>query len=200
MRKWLPLFVIIGAILLVMMWFANAYNSFIVLGENVDTTWAQVENQYQRRYDLIPNLVETVKGVAAQEKEVFTGVAEARAKVGQFTVTPEILNNPQAFAQFQAAQGELSSALSRLLATVESYPQLKSNENFLALQDQLEGTENRIATERGRFNEAAREYNIKAKAIPGRFLVSLFGLDAEKALFTATNGAASAPQVQFDSN
>lgn len=200
MKKWLPLFIIIGVILLVMLWFTSTYNSFVTLGENVTTSWAQVENQYQRRYDLIPNLVETVKGVAAQEKDVFIGVADARAKVGQFTVTPEILNDPQAFAQFQAAQGELSSALTRLLVTVESYPALKSNENFLALQDQLEGTENRIATERGRFNEAARDYNVKAKAIPGRFVVSMFGLDQEKALFTSTNGAATAPQVQFDTN
>ncbi len=190
--------VVIGVIVLIALWLVSSFNSFIRLGENVNTAWAQVENQYQRRYDLIPNLVKTVEGIASQERAVFQGVADARAKVGQFTVTPEILANPEAFAQFQNIQGELSSALTRLLATVENYPTLRSNENFLALQNQLEGTENRISVERKRFNDETRAYNIKAKAIPGRWLVGMFGLESEKVLFEAIAGADKAPAVEFN--
>ncbi len=187
-----------GILLVVVMWLVGTYNSFVNLNENVSTAWAQVENQYQRRYDLIPNLVSTVQGIAKQEQAVFNGVAEARAKVGQLTVTPEVLANPQLFQQFQQAQGELSSALSRLLAVSENYPVLKSNENFMALQNQLEGTENRIATERMRYNEVVRTYNVRAKAIPGVFFVSLFGFDKERQLFEATEGANQAPKVEFN--
>jgi LemA protein len=191
------LLVIAGAVLLVLLWLGGSYNSFIKLGEETTAAWAQVENQYQRRFDLIPNLVETVKGIANQEKQVFLGVTEARAKVGQLAMTKDVLNDPEAFVKFQELQGELSTALSRLLATVENYPSLKSNENFLALQDQLEGTENRVAVERMRFNEAAKTYNIKAKSIPGVWLVSIFGLDKTKALFESAEGAETAPKVDF---
>lgn len=187
-----------GILVVIVMWLVGTYNSFVGLNENVSTAWAQVENQYQRRYDLIPNLVATVEGVAKQEQAVFTGVAEARAKVGQMTVTPEVLANPQLFEKFQQAQGELSSALSRLMAVSENYPVLKSNENFMALQTQLEGTENRIATERMRYNDVVKTYNVRAKGIPGVFFVSLFGFDKERQLFQATEGANTAPNVQFD--
>ncbi len=187
-----------GILLVIVMWLVGTYNSFVTLNEDVSTAWAQVENQYQRRYDLIPNLVSTVQGIANQEQAVFQGVAEARAKVGQITVTPEVLSNPQLFQQFQQAQGELSSALSRLLVAVEAYPTLRSNENFMALQTQLEGTENRISTERMRYNEVVRAYNIRAKAIPGVFFVSIFGFDKERQLFEAAQGAESAPKVEFN--
>ena len=195
--KNLPLWIVLGVLLLLVLWLVGAYNGFVRLNEGVATAWSQVENQYQRRFDLVPNLVETVKGIAQQEQSVFLGVTQARAQVGQLTVTPELLSNPQAFARFEAAQDSLSSALSRLLAVAENYPQIKSNENFLALQSQLEGTENRIATERMRFNEAVQLYNIRAKAIPGRWLVGVFGFDSAKALFKAVEGAAVPVRVNF---
>ncbi len=187
----------LGVIVVIALWLVGAYNSFIRLGEDVNTQLSQVESQYQRRYDLIPNLVETVKGFASHETELFQGVAEARARVGQIKMTPELLKDPEAFNQFQQAQGELSTFLGRLMAVSESYPELKSDQNFLALQKQLEGTENRIATERMRYNELVKKYNIKAKGIPGRWLVGLFGLDPEKPLFKADQGAEKAPEVKF---
>ena len=196
-KKWLPWAIVAAVALLVILWLVGSYNGFIRLGEDVNTAWAQVENQYQRRLDLIPNLVATVQGIANQERTVFTQVTEARAKVGQLTVTPEVLTNPEAFAAFQSAQGELSSALTRLMATVENYPTLRSQENFLALQSQLEGTENRISVERKRFNDSARVYNVKAKSIPSVWLVGLFNVDAEKQLFAADEGAENAPAVDF---
>lgn len=195
MKKFLPLLVVLGLVVVVALWLVGYYNLFIRLGEEVNTAWSQVENQYQRRFDLIPNLVDTVKGIAQQEQKVFKDVTEARSKVGQMNISPELLNNPEAFSQFQAAQGELSGALSRLLVTVEAYPDLKSNQNFLELQNQLEGTENRIAVERGRFNESAKIYNVKSKGIPGMWLVSLFGLDKEKQLFKSDEGANKAPKI-----
>lgn len=195
--KNLQLWVVLGVLVLLVLWLVGAYNGFVRLNEGVNTAWSQVENQYQRRFDLVPNLVETVKGIAQQERAVFLGVTEARARVGQLTVTPELLSNPQLFSQFQATQDSLSSALSRLLAVAENYPQIKSNENFLALQSQLEGTENRIATERMRFNEAVQAYNIRAKGIPGRWLVGIFGFDGARALFEAVEGAATPVQVNF---
>lgn len=196
-KKWAPWIIALGALLLIVLWFVSSYNNFIRLGENVDTAWAQVDNQYQRRYDLIPNLVSTVQGIAVQEQKVFLGVTEARAKVGQMTVSKEVLSDPALFSKFQSAQGELGSALSRLLVAVENYPNLKSNENFLALQSQLEGTENRISVERKRFNEESRAYNIKAKGIPGLWLVSWFGLDKDKQLFESAEGAETVPVVDF---
>lgn len=191
------LWLIIGAVGVIIMWLVGTYNNFILLGENANTAWAQVENQYQRRFDLIPNLVETVKGISEQEQALFIGVSEARAKAGQTNVNP---GDAASLAQFQAAQGELSSALSRLLVTVEQYPELKSNENFLQLQSQLEGTENRISTERMRYNDVAKEYNVKARSIPGVWFVSIFALDREKGLFESVEGADSAPKVDFNLN
>lgn len=186
---------IIGVILLVM-WGISVYNNLVAAEQNVLKQWSQVENQYQRRADLIPNLVNTVKGYANFEKEVLTQVTEARTRVGQFNVTPEVLNDPQAFEKFQSVQGDLSSALSRLLAVVENYPELKANENFLQLQAQLEGTENRIAVERKRFNEAVQEYNTMIKRFPASMLAGMFGF-REKQYFKAVQGAEVPPKVEF---
>jgi LemA protein len=191
---------ILGAVvilgLLVVGWLTGMYNSLVKLDESVSQSWAQVQNQYQRRLDLIPNLVETVKGYATHEKDVFTEVAEARASVGKLVVTPEVLNNPQTFQKFQQAQGELSSALSRLLAVAENYPQLKANENFLQLQNQLEGTENRITTERRRFNEVVQEYNVRVRTFPTSIFAGMFGF-GQKQYFQAEPGAEKAPKVKF---
>jgi LemA protein len=177
-------------------WITGVYNSLVKLDETVNQTWAQVQNQYQRRLDLIPNLVEVVKGYAAHEREVFEKVAEARSNVGKLQVTPEILNNPQIFQQFQQAQAGLSGALSRLLAVAENYPQLKANENFLQLQAQLEGTENRIAVERRRFNEVVQQYNIRVRTFPTTMFASMFGF-GQKQYFQAEAGSEKAPQVKF---
>lgn len=177
----------------------GSYNSLISAEESVEAAWSQVENVYQRRADLIPNLVETVKGAANFEQETLTGVVEARAKATQVTaqLTPEAINDPQALERFQAAQGELSSALSRLLVTIERYPELKANQNYLALQSQLEGSENRIAVERGRYNEVARDFNTRIRRIPGKFVAAFAGLE-RKAYFEAQEGAEEAPAVRFD--
>lgn len=172
------------------------YNRFVTLDEQVGEAWAQVENVYQRRMDLIPNLVETVKGVANFEKETYLAVADARAKAGQVTLSKDLLADLSAFARFEQAQGALSSALSRLLVTVERYPELKANENFRDLQSQLEGTENRIAVERRRFNQAVRAYNTAIKRFPGRLIASLFGFE-ERPYFKADEGAEKAPKVKF---
>ena len=177
-------------------WATGMYNSLIRLDEQTKQAWSQVQNQYQRRADLIPNLVEVVKGYATHEREVFTQVADARASVGRLNVTPDVLNNPQAFQRFQAAQGELSSALSRLLAVAENYPQLKANENFLQLQAQLEGTENRIATERRRFNEVVQDYNVRIRTFPTSVFAGIFGF-GQKQYFQAEPGSEKAPQVRF---
>lgn len=187
--------ILIGLFLLVS-WGISVYNNMISLEQQVTQQWAQVENQYQRRADLIPNLVNTVKGYADFEKEVLTQVTEARAKVGQFNITPEVLNDPAAFEKFQNVQGELSSALSRLLAVVENYPELKANENFLQLQAQLEGTENRISVERKKFNESVQEFNTTIKRFPASFLAGIFGF-TEKQYFKAIQGADIPPKVEF---
>jgi LemA protein len=178
------------------MWGMGAYNGMVTRDEQVSSAWSQVESQYQRRADLIPNLVATVQGFAAQEKSVLLGVTEARAKVGQMTVTKEVLEDPQAFARFQAAQDGLSSALSRLLVVTENYPNLKSDQNFLNLQTQLEGTENRIAVERRRYNEVVQQYNTGIRRFPGSLVAGLTGFH-EKQYFTAKEGAENAPKVQF---
>ena len=192
--------VVLGAIAVVVlgvfMWGVGVNNRLVTLDEGVRSAWSQVENQYQRRADLIPNLVETVKGYANQEQDVFIGVAEARAKVSQMTVTKEVLEDPQAFAKFQAAQDQLGSALSRLLVVSENYPQLKSNENFLSLQTQLEGTENRITVERKRFNDVVQSYNTTIRQFPVSFIASFRGF-REKAYFQAKEGSENAPQVKF---
>jgi LemA protein len=178
----------------------HSYNSLVSLDQAVRAQWGQVENVYQRRADLIPNLVETVKGAAAFEKDTFTAVAEARSRAGQITAqgAQKLLTDPQAFQQFQQAQGQLSSALSRLLAVSERYPDLKATAGFRDLQAQLEGTENRIAVERMRFNEAAQAYNARRQRFPTVLVASLFGERfKEKPYFTAQQGAEVAPKVKF---
>jgi len=195
-KGWIVLIVVLVVLLMIYSFFKNNYNALVTLEENVNQSWAQVGNQYQRRADLIPNLVETVKAYAAHEKETFAAVTEARAKVGQLTVTPEVLNNPEAFAKFQQVQGEISSVLTRLMAVSENYPQLKANENFLALQSQLEGTENRISVERKRFNESVQGYNTTIRRFPTNMLAGMFGFE-KKLYFEAQPGAETAPAVKF---
>ncbi|HVZ88250.1 MAG TPA: LemA family protein [Polyangia bacterium] len=178
----------------------GSYNKLVGLSQAVDGQWAQVENAYQRRADLVPNLVETVKGAANFEKGTLTAVTEARAKVGQVSAaaTEKITQDPEALKRFEQAQGGLSSALSRLLVVSESYPQLKATQNFRDLQVQLEGTENRIAVERMRFNEAAQAFNTARNRFPTVVMAGMFGSRfAEKTYFKAQDGAATAPQVHF---
>ena len=192
---------IIGIVVLVVVvgfvvWAVGINNQLVGLDQQVNATWAQVQNQYQRRADLIPNLVETVKGFAAQERGVLESVTQARARATGVQLTPEALNDPRAMERFQAAQRELSGALSRLLVTVERYPELKSNQNFLDLQKQLEGTENRIAVERKRFNDAVAAYNTRLKLFPGSIVARVTGF-APKAFFEAAPDAATPPRVKF---
>lgn len=196
MSKTAVFVVILAVVLIGIFWYIGTHNSLVTSEENVNGKWSQVENVYQRRLDLIPNLVETVKGYARQEEKVLTEVTELRSKVGQMNVSKDILNDPEAFKKFQAAQGELSSALSRLLVVTENYPELKSNENFLALQSQLEGTENRIAVERKRFTEAVQEFNASIRKFPASFVASIGGF-SKKAYFEADKGAEEAPKVKF---
>ncbi|MGB6307192.1 MAG: LemA family protein, partial [Steroidobacteraceae bacterium] len=174
------------------------YNTMQTQDEQIKAAWSEVLNQYQRRAELIPNLVNTVKGYAAQESSVLLGVTEARAKVGSIQATPELVNDPAAFAKFQAAQGELTSALSRLLVVTENYPQLKSDQNFRDLQAQLEGTENRIAVARNRYIKAVQDYNITVRSFPGNLTAMMFGYKP-KPNFTVENEAAisKAPSVDF---
>ena len=173
-------------------------NAIPTYDEQVKAAWSEVLNQYQRRTDLVPNLVETVKGYAKQEQTVLTEVTEARARVGQMQLPADILTNPEAFKQFQANQQALTGALSRLLAVSEAYPELKSNENFLALQSQLEGTENRIAVARGDFIEAVQRYNTELRTIPGRWWASMMYPDAKvRETFTIEDQAKQAPAVKF---
>ncbi len=191
------LVVLVLAVLIVGLYTAGVYNSLVKLDQSVQSQWAQVENQYQRRADLVPNLVETVKGAADFEKSTFTAVTEARAKVGQVQIAPGQLN-AQSFAKFQEAQDGLSSALSRLLVVMEKYPDLKATENFKTLQAQLEGTENRIAVERMRFNEAAQAFNTQRMSFPTVLIAGFFGSRfAEKPYFKAEAGAETAPKVKF---
>jgi LemA protein len=174
----------------------SGYNRVVKLDQGVAQAWSQVETQYQRRADLIPNLVETVKGAANFEQETLTRVIEARAKATQVQITPETLNDPQALQRFDQAQQELSSALSRLLVTVERYPELKANANYVALQDELAGTENRIANERRRFTESVQTYNTAVKSFPMNMLAGMFGF-GPKAYFEAAEGSTEAPKVNF---
>ena len=176
----------------------SGYNKLVSLDQGVSAQWSQVENVYQRRADLVPNLVETVKGAAGFEKDTMTQVTEARAQVGKVAVGKDVLNDPQAFQRFQQAQGQLSSALSRLLVVSERYPTLTATQNFRDLQAQLEGTENRIAVERQRFNEAAQAFNTKRNGFPTMILAGFFGARFnEKVYFQAQSGAQSAPSVKF---
>jgi len=184
--------VVIGFVL----WGVGVYNSLVSLDEGVTQAWSQVENQYQRRADLIPNLVNTVKGIADFEKETYTAVAQARASAGQIKLTPQMLSDPNAFSKFQAAQDNLGGALSRLMVTVERYPQLKANENFLQLQAQLEGTENRITVERRNYNKTVQEFNTKIRRFPANSLASIGGFTA-KQYFRAAKGADKVPEVKF---
>jgi LemA protein len=174
------------------------YNTMQTQDEQVKAAWAEVVNQYQRRTDLIPNLVETVKGFASQEQQVLLGVTNARARVGSIQATPELVNDPQAFARFQAAQGELTSALSRLLVVAENYPQLKSDANFRDLQAQLEGTENRIAVARNRYIKAVQDYNVTVRQFPSNLTAMLFGYK-DKPQFTVENEKeiSKPPKVDF---
>ena len=174
------------------------YNTLQTNDEQIKSGWSEVVNQYQRRADLIPNLVNTVKGFAAQEKEVLLGVTNARAKVGSIQATPELLNNPEAFAKFQAAQGELSGALSRLLLVSENYPQLKSDANFRDLQAQLEGTENRITAARNGYIKAVQEYNVTVRSFPSNLTAMVFGFKV-KPNFAVDNEKeiAMPPKVDF---
>lgn len=191
---------ILGGLLLVAIltigWGVGVYNKIVSADEGVKSAWSQVENQYQRRYDLIPNLVETVKGYAKQEKDVLIGVTEARASVGQMKVTPEVLHDPQAFQQFQRVQDGLGSALSRLMVVVEKYPDLKSNQNFLELQSQLEGTENRISVERRRFNETVQQFNVMIRRFPASMIAGFSGF-REAQYFKSIAGSENPPQVKF---
>lgn len=191
--KWI---VFIAVLALIFIWGVRQYNSMVSMDEGVTSAWSQVENVYQRRSDLIPNLVATVKGYASHESQTLTDVIEARAKATQIVVDPSDLD-PEDVAAFQKAQSELSGAIGRLLVSVEQYPDLKANENFLELQAQLEGTENRIAVERKKFNETAKEYNTGIRRFPANLIASMFDFE-KKGYFTAEEGAEKAPVVSFE--
>lgn len=195
MKKLLPWAIGLGVLAIIALWAVNSYNAFVAAEEEVESAWAQVENQYQRRADLVPNLVATVKGYAAHEQQTLEGVVEARAKATQITIDPAHAT-PEQLAAFQTAQGELSQALGRLLAVAENYPDLKANENFRDLQAQLEGTENRIAVARQLFNETAKSYNKTIRRFPNNILAGMFGFE-KKPYFEAEEGAAKAPKVEF---
>lgn len=186
---------VLGAIVVLALWAIPKYNGLVKEQENVEKAWGNVENVYQRRADLIPNLVETVKGYAKHEQETFEKVIEARANATSIKIDPSNIT-PEELQKYQAAQGEVTSALSRLIAVSESYPDLKANQNFLELQSQLEGTENRIAVERNKFNEAAQTYNTKRRTFPTNIVASIFGF-GEKPYFQAQEGADKAPKVDF---
>ncbi len=198
--KLLPVAIVVAILAIAGFACVGAYNNLVALDQAVQAQWGQVENVYQRRADLIPNLVATVKGVANFEKSTYIAVAQARSKVGQATAggTANAPSDPQAFARYQAAQDGLTAALSRLLVVVERYPDLKANQNFLDLQAQLEGTENRIAVERMRYNDAARTFNTTRQSFPTTIVAGFFGdRFALKPYFQAQPGAENAPKVQF---
>lgn len=195
MRKWLLIMTLFSTLILS----GCGYNTLQSTDEQIKASWAEVLNQYKRRADLVPNLVNVVKGFAAQEKEVLLGVTNARSKVGSIQATPELINDPEAFSQFQNAQGELSSALSRLLVVAENYPELKSDANFRDLQAQLEGTENRITVARNRYIKAVQEYNIVVRSFPTNLTAMAFGFQT-KPSFTVENEQeiSNAPKVDFN--
>jgi len=198
MAKWIGI-IVIGVLVVSGLSCIGSYNSLVSLDQQVQAQWGQVENVYQRRLDLVPNLVETVKGAAAFEKDTFTAVTEARAKASQTMVDPsKVVNDPAAFQRFQQSQDALSSALSRLTVVIERYPDLKATQNFRDLQAQLEGTENRIAVERKRFNETAQAFNTKRDSFPTVLVAGFFGTRFnEKSYFKAQEGAETAPKVKF---
>lgn len=196
MKKGLTVLLVVGAVVLgIFFWFQSSYNKMVKMDEGVQASWSQVENVYQRRADLIPNLVATVKGYAQHEQQTLEGVISARSKATQITVDPENLTSEE-LAKYQKAQGELGAALGKLLAITENYPDLKANENFLALQSQLEGTENRIAVERNKYNESARNYNTTIRQFPKNIVAGMFGFE-KKPYFEAQEGAEVAPKVEF---
>ena len=194
-KKNLGLVITIAIVAIVLIWGVSGYNGLVSMDEGVQNKWADVETQYQRRADLIPNLVNTVKGYAAHEKETLEGVVKARSEATSVKIDPENMTAEQ-MAQFQKAQNGVSSALSKLLLVVEKYPDLKANQNFLELQSQLEGTENRITVARRDFNGAAKEYNTTIRKFPKNILAGMFGFE-KKAYFEAQEGAEKAPEVQF---
>ncbi len=189
--------IIVALLAMLVIYGIGVNNGFVTAEEAVESAWAQVENQYQRRADLIPNLVNTVQGAADFEQETLQSVIEARSRATSITLQADDLNDPAKIQQFQAAQEQLSGALSRLLVSVERYPELKANANFKDLQAQLEGTENRIATERKRFNDTARQYNTDIRKFPGSLIASITGFD-RKAYFEANEGAEQPPLVDFE--
>ncbi len=193
--KKVTIIIIVAVVTIIAIWAVSGYNSLVGMDENVSNQWANVETQYQRRADLIPNLVNTVKGYAAHEKETLEGVIAARSQATQIKVDPTDLT-PEKLAEYQKAQGQLATALGKLLAITENYPDLKANQNFLELQAQLEGTENRINVARKNFNDAAKTYNTTIRRFPKNILAGMFGFD-KRAYFEATEGAEQAPQVQF---
>lgn len=195
MKKALPWIVVLGVLAIIVLWGVDRYNAIVSAEESVETAWSQVENQYQRRSDLIPNLVETVKGYATHESETLEGVMAARARATQVMIDPTNATAEQ-LAAYQSAQGELTQALGRLLAVSENYPDLKANQNFLDLQSQLEGTENRITVARNNFNEVARTYNTMIRRFPTNIIASMFDFE-KKPYFEAQEGADKAPQVKF---
>lgn len=190
--------IIVGIVIVLAAMFVKPYNKMVQKDEECSKAWANVENAYQRRMDLIPNLVKTVQGAADYEKGTLTEVIEARAKATSVQVDPSNLTE-ESIAKFQAAQDQLSSALSRLMVVVERYPELKANQNFLELQAQLEGTENRIAVERGKFNETVNDYNSYIRKFPNNIIAGMFNFD-KKGYFKATEGADKAPDVEFNFN
>jgi LemA protein len=196
MKKWLPIIIILGLILLIGSYFAKVNNKLVVLDEKATAQWANVESSYQRRADLIPNIVSTAKGYAEFEQETLIAVTEARSKATSITIDPSNIT-PAQLQQFQQAQEGLTSALSRLLAVFERYPDLKANENFKELINELERTENRINVERNRFNEEARIFNTEVKQFPTKFFAGILGFD-EKAYFKSDAGSENAPDVEFN--
>lgn len=194
-RSYVVIIVIVAVVLVLFFWIKGMYNSMVRTDETVSQAWAQVENVYQRRADLVPNLVATVKGYAEHESSTLEAVVEARAKATQATVDPSTLSEEE-LARFMSAQNELGTAIGRLLVSVERYPDLKANQNFLELQAQLEGTENRINVARKNFNDAAKAYNTTIRRFPKNILAGMFGFD-KRAYFEAAEGAEQAPQVQF---
>jgi LemA protein len=195
-RSTIVLLSVLGFLVLVLLWGVGRYNNLVSLDEGASGQWANVESAYQRRSDLIPNLVNTVKGYANFERETLEAVVNARAKATSVTVDPANLS-PEKLAAFQQAQAGVGSALGRLLVTVEKYPDLKANQNFLDLQKQLEGTENRIKVERDRFNEAVKGYNVAVKRFPGNIIAGMTGFES-KGYFEAESGAETAPDVKFE--
>jgi len=187
--------IILAVVAILVIWAVSVYNGLVTMDENVTGQWANVETQYQRRADLIPNLVNTVKGYATHEKETLEGVVAARSQATQIKVDAEDLT-PEKLAEYQKAQGAVTSALGKLLAITENYPDLKANQNFLELQAQLEGTENRIAVARTRFNDATRQYNVTIRRFPANLIAGMFGFD-QKAYFAAEEGAQTVPEVKF---